>query len=144
MPFVKVWIHLVWTTKNRTPFLEKEIRKLVFDHIRSNATDKGIYIDFINGYVDHVHCLVSLKSDQTIAKVMQLIKGESAFWINKQKLIKTKFGWQEEYFAISVSESQVEKVRNYIKNQEVHHQKTSFDQEYKLFVDKYGFEKLKG
>ncbi|HNP18298.1 MAG TPA: IS200/IS605 family transposase [Fulvivirga sp.] len=144
MPFVKVWIHLVWTTKNRAPFLEREIRKPVFDHIRTNAKDKGIYIDFINGYVDHVHCLVSLKSDQTIAKVMQLIKGESAFWINKQKLTKTKFGWQDEYFAISVSESQVEKVRNYIKNQEVHHQKNSFDQEYKLFIDKYGFEKLKG
>ncbi|MDY7393960.1 IS200/IS605 family transposase [Aureibaculum sp. 2210JD6-5] len=124
MPFVKTYIHFVWSTKNRVPYLDsKELRKKVWHHIRENAKEKGIFIDFINGYSDHCHCLVSLGRDQTIQKVMQLIKGESSFWINKQNLTKKKFQWQDEYFAVSVSESMIDKVRNYIKNQEIHHGK---------------------
>lgn len=70
---------------------------------------------------------------------MQLIKGESSFWINKEKLINDRFGWQDEYFAVSVSESMVERVRNYIRNQESHHKKVSFTDEYNELMDKFGF-----
>jgi putative transposase len=144
MPFTKVYIHFVWSTKNRVPFLEtKEIRQKVWNHIRENAKEKGIYIDFINGYHDHCHCLISLGVDQTIQKVMQLIKGESSFWINKNKLCSQKFEWQDEYFAVSVSESVLEKVRNYIKNQEEHHSKKTFQEEYDEFIEKYKFESFK-
>ena len=59
MPFLKVYIHCVWSTKNRIPYLHsKEIRLTVWNHIRENAREKGIFIDFINGYSDHCHCLV--------------------------------------------------------------------------------------
>lgn len=140
MPFIKVYIHFVWSTKNRAPFLNsKELRLKVWNHIRENAKKKGIFIDFVNGYNDHCHCLVSLGVDQTLQKVMQLIKGESSFWINKQELTKEKFEWQDEYFAVSVSESQLNKVREYIKNQEEHHSKKTFQQEYDEFISKYGF-----
>lgn len=143
MPFIKVYIHLVWSTKNRIPFLDSlELREKVWRHIRENAKEKGIYIDFINGYSDHCHCLISLGVDQNIQKVMQLIKGESSFWINKNGLTKEKFEWQDEYFAVSVSESVVDKVRNYIKNQEIHHEKKTFQEEYDEFIDKYGFKKI--
>lgn len=142
MPFVKVYIHFVWSTKNRVPYLDtKEVRQKVWQHIRENAKEKGIFVDFVNGYSDHCHCLISLGVDQTIQKTMQLIKGESSFWINKQGLIKQKFEWQDEYFAVSVSESIIDKVRNYIKKQEEHHSKKSFQQEYNEFIEKYGFEK---
>ncbi len=145
MAYVKVYIHFVWSTKNRYPYLaSKEIRIKVWNHIRENAKAKGIYIDFINGYSDHCHCLVSLGIDQTIQKVMQLIKGESSFWINKNSLTKEKFEWQDEYFAVSVSESVLDKVREYIKNQEEHHDKRTFEQEYDGFISKYGFEKFRG
>jgi putative transposase len=70
---------------------------------------------------------------------MQLIKGESAFWINKEALTTQKFEWQDEYFAVSVSESVVNKVREYIKNQEKHHKYKTFQQEYDEFIIKYGF-----
>ncbi len=93
MPWVKVWIHFVWSTKNREPFLTDEIRQKVFQHIRENAQKKDIYLDLIGGYVDHVHCLISLGTDQTIEKIMQLIKSESSFWINKNHLCKIKFEW---------------------------------------------------
>ena len=144
MPFIKIYIHFVWSTKNRVPFLAtKEIRQKVWYHIKSNAAEKGIFVDFVNGYSDHCHCLVSLGTDQTIQKVMQMIKGESSFWINKQQLTKTKFQWQDEYFAVSVSESMVDRVRNYIKNQEKHHHKKTFQEEYDDFVSKYDFQKFK-
>jgi putative transposase len=145
MPFVKVYIHFVWSTKNRIPFLStKELRIKVWNHILENARKKNIFIDFVNGYSDHCHCLVSLGVDQSIQKVIQLIKGESSFWINKVGLTEDKFEWQDEYFAVSVSESVIDKVRDYIKNQEEHHSKKTFQQEYDEFIDKFGFQKFDG
>ena len=97
----------------------------------------------MNGYVDHVHCLVSLGTDQTIEKIMQLIKGESSFWINKSDLCKTKFGWQDEYFAVSVSEANVPAVRKYIANQDEHHRTKSFEDEFQGFMKRAGFQRFK-
>ena len=142
MPFVRVWIHFVWSTKDRQPILSEEIRKRLFSHILENARDKGIHIDFINGYVDHVHCLISLGTDQTIKSLMQLIKGESSHWVNKNQLCRGKFAWQDEYFAASVSASNVESVRRYIENQEEHHRNRSFDDEFEDFLVRAGFERF--
>ena len=143
MPFVKVYIHFVWSTKNRYPYLAtKELRLKMWNHIRDNARKKGIFVDFVNGYNDHCHCLVSLGADQTIQKTMQLIKGESSFWFNNQKLITEKFQWQDEYYAVSVSESVLERVRNYIKKQEEHHHKKTYNEEYEEFIKIYGFQKF--
>jgi putative transposase len=139
MSFVKIYLHVVWATKKREPFLKKSIRPILFQHILQNAREKGIYVDFINGVEDHVHCLISLRPTQNIANVIQLIKGESSFWTNKVELIPEKLTWAEEYFAVSVSQSQIESVRNYIKNQEEHHKKKSFQMECDEFIEKYGF-----
>ena len=115
MPFIKIWIHTVWATKDRQPYLLKEIRQQVFQHILENSRAKGIHVDHINGHTDHIHCLVSMDADQNIATIMNLLKGESSFWINRNILTKTKFGWQDEYFAVSVSHSQIEKSENIFK-----------------------------
>lgn len=144
MPFVSIYIHFVWSTKNRVPYLEtEEIRAAMWQHIKDNGKAKGIFIDFVNGHREHCHCLVSLGADQTISKVMQLIKGESAFWFNKQGFIKDKLEWQDEYFAVSVSQSILNTVRNYIKNQEEHHRKKTFQREYEEFIERYNFQKFK-
>jgi len=133
----------VWSTKEWKPLLQPlEVRKAVWKHIRENAKEKGIFIDFINGYTQHCHCLISLGVDQTIEKVMQLVKGESSFWINKQQLISDRFEWQDEYFAVSVSESKIDVVRNYIKNQEEHHRIRSFLEEYDEMIEKFGFQRF--
>ena len=80
MPYIKVYIHFVWSTKNRYPFLSTiEARQLVWKHIKDNANSKGIYIDYVNGFEDHCHCLISMGFNQNIEKIMQLIKGESSF-----------------------------------------------------------------
>lgn len=140
MSWVRVWIHIVFSTKNKVPFLQQNIRKQVFQHIKQNAEEKDIWLDSVNGYVDHVHCLISLNKDQTLSKVVQLIKGESSFWINKNNLCKDKFTWQDDYWAVSVSESHVKRVRTYILNQEEHHRKTTFAEEVESFMKKYGWQ----
>ncbi len=139
MPHTKVMIHFVWTTKKRYPFITKKLKPLLLEHIKENAKAKGIYIDCLNCVEDHIHILISLGNEQTISKIVMLIKGESSYWINKQQLISEKFEWQTEYFAISVSESVLPKVRSYIANQEEHHLKKNFEQEYQEFIEKYNF-----
>ena len=143
MSYIKVWLHFVWTTKDRKPLLTNDIRQNVFRHIKENAKGKDIFIDFINGYVEHVHCLISLGSDQTLQQIMQLIKGESSHWINTNNLCKEKLSWQDDYFVVSVSESVVDNVREYIKNQETHHSTKSFDNEFEDFLKRAGFQRFK-
>ncbi|MBV8388861.1 MAG: IS200/IS605 family transposase [Mucilaginibacter sp.] len=143
MSFVKIWVHLVFATKNREPLLAKNFRYDLYDHIIQNCKEKEIYLQTVNGYTDHIHCLISLGKDQNISKVSQLIKGESSFWVNQNDLSESKFGWQDDYFAVSVSESQVETIAKYIKNQEQHHSKKSFDDEVKEFMTRYGWQKIK-
>ena len=143
MPFIKIYIHFVWSTKNRYPFLSTpDVRKSMWKHIRENAKKKGIFIDFVNGYQEHCHCLVSLGDNQTIRQIMQLIKGESSHWINKEGMLKEQFEWQDEYFAVSVSESNIARLRNYIKNQEDHHSRKTWEVEYNELIDKFGFQKF--
>lgn len=139
MSYVKIWIHSVWGTKKRFPFLTNEVKNDLMQHIKENAKIKKIYIDSINGYTEHLHCLHTLNADMSISKAMQLIKGESAFWINKNKITDLKFEWADEYYAASVSESMLYKVRNYIKNQELHHRKKSYSEEVEVLIKKYGF-----
>ena len=139
MPHVRMWVHLIWSTKNRMPLLGDELREKVFSHMKENAPKKGIYLDTIDGTSDHVHTLVSFKADQTIAKVAQLLKRESSHWVNDEKLSRGKFEWQDEYIAVSVRESMVDKVREYIKNQKEHHRTKTFSEEHEEFMKKYGF-----
>jgi len=140
MSFINVYVHYVWSTHNRIPYLSNEIRQDVFDHIRENAKTKNIFIDFINGYTDHVHCLVSLGDNLSIGEIAQLIKGEASFWINKNKLTQEKFSWQDEYLAVGVGDEKLKIVHNYIANQEEHHQIITFNQEYDKFIKRYGFD----
>jgi len=143
MSYVRIWVHLVFATKNRKPLLEKDFRYALQKHIMENCGKKDVFLKSINGYTDHLHCLISLGKDQSIAKVSQLIKGESSFWINQNNMINQNFSWQDDYFAVSVSESQVVKVEDYIKNQENHHLKKTFDEEVNEFMSKYGWETSK-
>ena len=136
-------IHVVWGTKYRETILVKDKREILFDHILKNARSKDIYIDTIGGYLDHVHCLISLGADQNIAKVVQLINGESSFWSNKEELIKPKLTWADDYFAVAIGISSIQKVRDYIHNQEEHHRKITFAEEYEKFTTSLGLNSAK-
>lgn len=143
MSWVRIWIHLVFSTKNREPILYKDIREKIIQHIKQNAVEKNLLIDSINGYDEHLHCLFLLNKDQSISRSVQLIKGESSFWVNKNKLISGKLFWQDDYWAVSVSESHVESVRGYILNQEEHHGVKHFAEEIEEFINKYGWKYVK-
>lgn len=134
MPYTSVYIHFIWATKNRVPLITKELKPLLLKHIKENSVKKDIFIDSLNCVENHIHLLVSLGTEQTIAKTAMLIKGESSFWVNKQRLIPGKFEWQDEYIALSVSYSAIDKVRTYIQNQEEHHRKKTFSEEYEDFL----------
>ena len=129
MSFVDVHIHSVWATKYRNPILDKGTREILFDHISQNSRKKKIFIDSIGGYTDHLHALISLTADMSISKTIQLIKGESSRWMNLEKLISLPFEWQDDYYAVSVSPDQLDKVRAYIANQEEHHRVRTFQEE---------------
>ena len=110
MPYTRIAIHAMWSTKNRDKIITKELKPVLLEHIRENAKKKNILLDTINCVQDHIHILFFLMPSQKLSDVLQLIKGESSFWVNRQKLKSTKFEWQDEYIAISVSQSVIEKV----------------------------------
>jgi putative transposase len=139
MPQAKVMVHYVWSTKRRDPIIVPELKPLLLSHIKENSVAKGIFIDCMNCVCDHIHLLVSLGKEQTLSNVAKLIKGESSFWVNRQKIISQKFQWQEEYFVVSVSESGLDRVRKYIEDQEEHHRKMNFTGEYEALIKIHGF-----
>ena len=145
MSWVRVWVHLVFSTQNRVPFLNSAgLRKRVYDHVKENAIKKNIFLEAANGYQEHMHCLISLNKIHSISQTAQLIKGESSFWINKNKLINEKFAWQDDYWAVGVSESHVGAVKSYIFQQEEHHKNKQFLEEVDEFMEKHGWKYIKG
>lgn len=99
-----------------------------------SAKKKSIVIDSINGIEDHTHCLLLLDPQQSVSTIIHSIKGESSHWVNEEKLLKIRFGWQEGYSCFSVSESLVPVVRKYISSQEEHHKKITFSEEVEKFL----------
>jgi REP element-mobilizing transposase RayT len=133
----------VWTTKARIPYLRDQIREDVISHIRENAKLKGIYVDHINGYHEHLHALISLGGKQNTSDIMQKIKGESSFWINKNKLTRLKFEWQDDFYSVSIGMPQLDNLREYIRNQVQHHQKVSFQEELDKIIEEYKLIKMR-
>ncbi len=134
-----LYAHGFLNKKQSAIFKFQRIEKQVFQHIKKNAEEKGIWLDCVNGYQEHAHCLISLGKEQTISKVAQLIKGESSFWINQNKLTENKFMWQDDYWVVGVSESHLESVRKYIHNQEEHHSRKTFTEDVNTMMEKYGW-----
>ena len=117
--------------------MRDQIRDEVISHIRENAKLKDIYIDHINGYQEHIHAIISLGGKQNTSDIMQKIKGESSYWINKNKLTRLKFEWQDDFYSVSIGMSQLEHLREYIRNQVDHHQKVSFQEELNKIIEEY-------
>ena len=145
MAQVRIWVHAVWATKRREPLMASKNKRVdLFKHIKTYAKEKKIYLDFVNGEADHVHALISIACDQNIAQIIKLLKGDSSNFANQKQLFDSEFDWADDYYAVSVSQSQVETVRNYLKNQEAHHRKKTFEEECHVFMAKYGFVRLLG
>lgn len=124
-----LYYHLVFSTKNRDPFLNTDIRERVHRYLGGILRgNEGVALA-VGGVNDHVHLLVSLKATHGLSEVMRELKSDSSSWI-KTELGVAKFAWQEGYGAFTVSPPDIEKVRFYVLNQEKHHQKMTFKEEY--------------
>ena len=135
---VRIYIHMIWATYNHERILNRNLRIKIFEHLKSSAEELNITINKMNIQPEHVHILLQLPSDKSIAQVAKNLKGECSNWINANDLIQGKFRWQRGYGAYSVSASQIVRVENYIKNQDEHHKRKSFQEEYQEWAKKYG------
>lgn len=138
--YSRCWLHLIWETLRREPMLDKRAAARASVNLSEYSLEKGIYmkINFFNA--DHTHALIDLPTNFTIEQVIHLLKGSSSHWINQNRLIKGRFAWGRGYGAFSVSHSDVGRVAKYIANQESHHRKRTFEDEYQLFVERYGLQ----
>jgi REP element-mobilizing transposase RayT len=138
--YSRCWIHLIWETLRREPMLDKRAAAKASVNLLDYSLEKGIYmkINFFNA--DHTHALIDLPTNLTIEQVIQLLKGSSSHWINQERLVKGRFAWGKGYGAFSVSQSDVSRVARYISNQEAHHRKRTFEEEYQLFIRNYGLQ----
>ena len=140
--FNKIWIHAIWATKERMPLIQPNIEQKTYQFISDQLREQGCPVRIINGMPDHIHSLFLLNPQKSIADVIKQIKGSSSHFINQNNLLDKKFAWQTGYASYSVSESVVEKVYQYIKNQKSHHLKKSFQQEYDEFLKLYGLDNV--
>ena len=135
-----ILIHVVFSTKQRFKLLDKSWRNDLYGVMGGNAqTHKGVLIK-AGGIEDHVHLLLKTHSSFAIADTIKIIKGNSSHWINKNQKISARFSWQRGYGAFSVSESMSDIVKRYIENQEQHHLKQSFRDEYLEILRKHRIE----
>ena len=136
---VKIWIHGVLGTKDRTSLINDNFEKELHSHVKDRfEKDLDCKVRIINGTDDHVHVLFLLSPNFGIGDIFQKVKGESSHWVNKSNFMSNKFAWQIGYGAFSVSESKVKDVEQYIRNQKEHHKKTSYADEIDLLIKKYG------
>lgn len=129
------WIHLVWGTKRRAPIEDRAARVRISRFLKQQADLKEVPMlaNYVNA--DHVHALINLPSNQSLADAVQMLKGASSHWITKQGVIPGTFSWACGYGAFSVSPLQVDRVAQYIAHQEVHHHQAGFDAEYRTMIN---------
>lgn len=140
--YSQIYIMVVFAVKHREAMLGKESRPLIYKAIRTIVADHGegsVVID-INGTGDHIHILLGLSTNISISTIVREIKSRSSRWINEQNLTKNHFEWQRGYGAFSYSQSALPNVRTYITNQEEHHTKHSYREEFEGLLIKFGID----
>src|SRR5258708_17112683 len=120
--------------------LDKRAAAKAFSFLTTYALEKGIYMKVNYFNADHTHALIDLPTNLYVEELIKLFKGSSSHWINQNQLIKGRFAWGVGYGAFSVSHSDVGRVARYIANQEEHHRKRTYSEEYAMFVKRYGLE----
>ena len=128
--FSQIYIQVVFAVKGRQNLIHENIREDVNKYISGIITGKGQKSIIVNGRPDHIHAFIGLKPNMAISELVRDIKNNSTNHINENKLVKGKFQWQVGFGAFSYSKSHIEKVYNYILNQEKHHRKKTFKEEY--------------
>ena len=135
--FTQIYLHLVFALQNRISLIQPEWKDELYKYITGIVQNNGHKLIAINGMPNHLHISVGYKPHQLIPDLLQDIKGNSSTWINKRKFVKRKFNWQAGYGAFSFSHSHIDRVVQYINNQETHHKKKTFREEYIQLLKSY-------
>jgi REP element-mobilizing transposase RayT len=138
--FSQVYIQVVFAVKHRENLIAKEWKEELYKYISGIITAKGQKSIIVNGVADHVHLFIGLRPAMAISDLVRDIKNNSSNFINDKKFVKGKFKWQEGYGVFSYSHSHISRVYNYILNQETHHKKKSFKEEYLELLEKFEIE----
>ena len=135
--FTNVNLHVIFSTKDRQPYLQKPIRGRVFQYLAGIVRGVGCESIALDGHVDHVHLVFRLHPSMNVAALVRNLKSHSTDWIRETVPGLSSFSWQEGYAAYSVSQSQLEAVVKYVRNQEEHHRFVTFQEEYDRFMQKH-------
>jgi REP element-mobilizing transposase RayT len=138
--FTQIYIQYVFAVKSRANLLQESWRKEVFKYISGIIKGKNQKPIIVNGVDNHVHAFVGMKPSISVSDLIRDIKNNSSNFINDKKFLNVKFEWQEGYGAFSYSHSQIDKIYNYILNQEEHHKKHTFKKEYIQLLDEFEIE----
>lgn len=138
--FTQIHIQAVFAVKFREGLILPEFKKELFGYIGQTINDLGHKTLVVNGMSDHVHCFFGFRPTQALSDMMREVKANASKWVNEEKFLKHRFEWQEGFGAFSYSKSQVDAVIKYVNNQEAHHAKYSFVQEYENMLQKFEVE----
>jgi len=135
--YSQVYLQIVFAVKERQSLLKKSFREEVFKYIAGIIKEKGQKPIIVNGFSDHVHCFLGFTTAISISDLVREIKSNSSRFINERRWVPGKFQWQEGYGVFSYGHSQIQQVYDYIQNQEQHHIKKTFREEYIEFLEKF-------
>jgi putative transposase len=135
---IQNYIHIIFSTKNREPFIDESIEEELFDYLGGICNSHNCQSLKVGGYLDHVHILCMLSKNMVLSDFIQKLKGKSSLWIKTIDRKYEGFYWQKGYGAFSVSASKTNAVIAYINDQKLHHTDTSFQDEYRSILKRYG------
>ena len=138
--FTSSLFHCVWSTKRREPLLNSELRERLWAYLGGIARENRMKALAIGGAADHVHVLLSLPPTISVAKAIQLLKGNSSKWIHETFPKLRSFEWQEGYGAFSIGVSALDATVRYVRNQAAHHRTQSFREEFLTMLRRHGFD----
>ena len=138
--FTNLLAHIIFSTKDRAPFIDAELKPELLAYLGGMVREVNGQAYGINGTADHVHLLVSLPPTIALSEAMKVLKANSSRWVSEKWRARKAFGWQTGYGAFSVSKSNAPDVLKYIADQEEHHRKVTFKEEFIAFLKKHGIE----
>jgi putative transposase len=135
--YTQIHIQAVFAVRNRESLIMNSWKDELLKYMTGIIQNHEHKVLAINGMPDHIHIFFGMRPVQSLSELMQDIKGDSSLWINKKGFVKSRFSWQQGFGAFSCSMSHLDNVIKYINNQEIHHRKKTFIEEYQYFLDKF-------
>jgi REP element-mobilizing transposase RayT len=135
--YTKIYVHVIFTVQGRQNLISKQHKDELYKYITGIIQNKKQKVIIINGMPDHIHILIGIKPDIALSDLVRDVKANTSSFINEKRWIMGKFNWQEGFGAFSYSHSQLDSIANYIRNQEKHHSRKTFREEYLELLKKF-------